>query len=81
MLLIHDASIYRISLTFGRKSRAVGFLYGVYVLDLRFVCTCDSNATLNFQIEILKIERGVADMPFFQFLVEITSVIYRIEFW
>ena len=37
-----------------------------------FVCPCGSNTTLKFEIEILKIERGIAKMPFFQFLVAIT---------
>ena len=38
-----------------------------------FVCTCGLD-TLNFQIEILKIERGIAEMPFFQFFIYEFSV-------
>ena len=34
------------------------------------VCTCGSNTSLKFQIKILKIERGIAEMPFSPFLVE-----------
>ena len=34
-----------------------------------FVRACGSNTTLKFQIEILKIERGIAEMPFSQFFV------------
>ena len=46
------------------------------------MCTCGSNTTLKFQIEILKSEQGIAEMPSFHFFVEITSHIYsyKIEF-
>ena len=33
--------------------------------DFPLVCTCGSNTTLKFQIEILEIERVIAEMPFF----------------
>ena len=42
-----------------------------------FVCTCGSNTTLKVQIETLQIERGIAEMPFFQFFVVITWLILR----
>ena len=37
-----------------------------------FVCTCGSNKSSKFQIKKLKIERGIAEMPFSPFFVENT---------
>ena len=43
-------------------------------------CTCGSNTPLKFQITILKIERGIAEMPFFSVFCRKHST-YGIEFW
>ena len=45
-----------------------------------FVCTYGSRASYKFQIEILKIERSIAEMPFFPLFVESSRLIYGIEF-
>ena len=59
-------------ITIRKNEATIACLEKKTMAGFQFVCTCGPNTRLNFQIEILKIERGIADMPFSPFFVEIT---------